>query len=175
MPHPRRALLALATLMILAATFGLGTRGRAVVVPPAAAAPAPAPAELPDTIEFEVRYAGVGAEGVDLVWRGTARAPAARVTIRLEYAGRAGERHKPRWPVNAWLFYTADDLRGSFAAELSGSMDWRTGEMRVTGLVSDGARLGLPLEQRMQVRAPELAGAAQVVFLPRTILTRAVP
>jgi hypothetical protein len=105
---------------------------------------------------------------VDLVWRGSAPGPVpAQVTIRMEYAGPAGGRGKPLWPVNVWLFYSADDLRGSFAAELSGSMDWRAGEMRVIGLVSDGARIGLPLEQRMRVRRPGLAGQVRVHFLPR--------
>ena len=168
MPHPRptrvRAGLALVALAVLAGAFGLGGRGRAPVVQAAAAATGAV--ELPDTIAFDVRYDGLGAEGVDLVWRGTVRgAIPARVTIRMEYAGRPAERGQPVWPVNAWLFYAADDFRRSFAAELSGSMDWRAGEMRVTGLVSDGARLGLPLEQRLQVRQPVLAGAGRVVFL----------
>jgi len=41
------------------------------------------------------------------------------VTIRMEYAGATGDRRMPVWPVNTWLFFSADDLRNSFAAELS--------------------------------------------------------
>jgi hypothetical protein len=48
-------------------------------------------------------------------------------------------------PVNAWLFFSDDSPvvhRGLAAA------DWRTGEMRVTGLLSDGARIRRADEQR---------------------------
>lgn len=170
MPNRRsarlRAGLAVAVLAVLAGAAGLSApRGGTVVRPAVAAA---APVELPDTLAFEVGYAGIGAEGVDLIWRGVVSgALAGRVTIRMEYAGPAAERRMPIWPVNAWLFYSADDLRGSFAAELSGSMNWRTGEMRVTGLVSNGAGVGTPLEQRMRVEQPELAGRASVRFFRR--------
>ena len=161
-----RAGLALAGLTGSAALVGLGVPGRGAVLRPAAAAPVPV--ELPDTLGFDLHYAGVGAEGVDLVWRGAAAGPVpAQVTLRMEYAGQPGDRDMPLWPVNVWLFFVADDPRGSFAAELSGSMSWRTGELRVTGIVSDGVRAGMPLEQRMRVTRPGLSGPAQVVFLSR--------
>jgi hypothetical protein len=134
-----------------------------------------APTQLPDTLAFEVEYAGVGAEGIDLVWRGQAGGSVpGRVTIRMEYAGRTDERAMPVWPVNVWLFYSADDYRSSFAAELSGSMNWRTGELRVSGLVSDGLRMNIPLEQRVQLHRPGLAGAVTLVFLPRVALSHAL-
>jgi hypothetical protein len=133
------------------------------------------PVRLPDTLAFEVEYAGVGAEGIDLVWRGQAEGSVpGRVTIRMEYAGGADERAMPVWPVNVWLFYSADDYRSSFAAELSGSMNWRSGEMRVSGLVSDGSRINVPLEQRIQLHRPGLAGAVTLVFLPRVALSHAL-
>ena len=160
---------AFAALAVAAGIAGLGGPAPDAVIRPAAAAPVPV--QLPDSLRFEVGYQGIGAEGVDLVWRGVADGPIpAQVTVRMEYAGPAGDRDKPVWPVNAWLFYSADDLRSSFAAELSGSMNWLTGEMRVTGLVSDGARIGLPLEQRMHLRRPELNGRAEVVFLSHVAL-----
>jgi hypothetical protein len=128
-------------------------------------------AALPDTLAFDVEYAGIGAEGVDLIWRGIAAGPVpGMVTIRLEYAGAAEERAMPVWPVNVWLFYCADDYRRSFAAELSGSMNWRTGEMHVTGLVSAGRSLDVPLDQHVRLRRPGLAGRATLVFLPRVAL-----
>ena len=120
----------------LGAVLGLSRPGREPVPAPPAV---PALVQLPDSLVFDVQYAGLGAEGVDLVWRGRVALPTpAQVTIRMEYAGRPAERGQPVWPVNAWLFYSADDLRSSFAAELSGSMSWSTGEMRVIGLVSEG-------------------------------------
>jgi hypothetical protein len=131
-------------------------------------------AALADTLAFEVEYAGIGAEGVDLIWRGRAKGSApAQVTIRMEYAGGSDDHAMPVWPVNVWLFYSADNYRSSFAAELSGSMNWRTGELRVSGLVSDGLRMNVPLEQRVQLHRPGLAGAVTVVFLPRVALSDA--
>jgi len=134
--------------------------------PVPAAVPAAAPVSLPDSIAFDVRYDGVGAEGVDLVWRGFVSGPVAgQATLRMEYAGGPADRRLAIWPVNAWLFFSADDLRSSFAAELSGSMNWKTGEMRVTGLVSDGVRLDSAIEQRMRLSQPGLAGTVTVRFL----------
>jgi len=136
---------------------------------PQADAPAPAGAvALPDTLAFEVRNAGIGAEGVEMVWRAQTGEPVpGLVTIRMEYAGDPADRRMPIWPVNVWLFFSADDLHGSFAAELSGTMSWRTGEMRVAGLVSDGARRDMAVEQRMRVMRPGLDGRAVVVFYRR--------
>lgn len=162
----RRIALLVLCLGASAGAAGLGA-GR---VP--AASPLPT---LPDTLAFEVEYAGIGAEGVDLVWRGHAEGQAsALVTIRLEYAGGTDERRMPVWPVNVRLLYAADDDRRSFAAELSGSMNWRTGDLRVSGIVSDGARRNVPLEQRLQLHRPGLAGSATVVFLPRLAVIEAL-
>jgi hypothetical protein len=126
------------------------------------------PEALPDTLAFEVRYGGIGAEGGNLLWQAQTDGPiAGLVTIRMEYAGDPADRRMPIWPVNVWLFFSADDFRGSFAAELSGTMSWRTGEMRVAGLVSDGARLDTAIEQRMRVVRPGLSGTGTVVFYPQ--------
>jgi hypothetical protein len=146
----------------MAAMASLGAR------PPQPGLSPPVELALPDTLSFLVAYAGTGAEGADMIWRGRISAPAAgQVTVRIAYAGAAADRGMPVWPVNAWLFFSADDYRTSFAAELSGSMNWRTGDMRVTGLVSDGHQRDSPVEQRMRVRRPELAGIGTVIFLSR--------
>jgi hypothetical protein len=166
-----RAALAAAGLLLAAGVAGLAGPERVAAVRPAVASPVPA--DLPDSLEFEVYYAGIGREGVDLVWRGLVRGgggAAGQVIVRMEYAGPPAERRMPIWPVNAWLFFSADDYRSSFAAELSGSMNWRTGDMRVTGLVSDGVRIGTPMEQRMRVEQPGLAGRVMVRFFSRLAL-----
>jgi hypothetical protein len=135
--------------------------------------PASGSVALSDSLAFEVRYGGIGAEGMDMVWRAQAGGPVAGlVTIRVEYAGDPADRRMPVWPVNVWLYLSADDFRGSFVAELSGTMNWRTGEMRVAGLVSDGARRDTAVEQRMRVRRPGLNGSAVVVFYPRVAWAR---
>jgi len=140
---------------------------RAVSVPGATAAP---PVVLPDTLAFDVEYAGIGAEGIDQIWRGTVAGPLpGRVTIRMEYAGAPADRRMPVWPVNVWLFFSANDDRSSFAAELSGSMNWATGDMRVRGLVSDGVRRAAAVEQRVWFGRPGLAGKTTVRFLDSTL------
>jgi hypothetical protein len=162
----RRAALVVVCVLMGVTLIALRTVSRAVV--PVAVAAAPAAARLPDTLGFAVSYAGIGAEGVDMVWRGRVEGPVpGQVTIRMEYAGSQAGRRLQIWPVNAWLFFSADDLRNSFAAELSGRMHWGTGEMRVTGLVSDGARMDTPIEQRMRLEQPALQGRATVRFYPR--------
>jgi hypothetical protein len=135
----------------------------------------PSVAAMPDSLAFDVDYAGLGAEGVDLIWRGrVAGSISGSAVIRVEYAGAPADRRRPLWPVNAWLFFSADDYRHSFAAELSGSMDWRTGELQVTGLVSDGIRRDSPIEQSMRLRPPGLAGRLTVRFIPR-LAARSAP
>ncbi|HUR94308.1 MAG TPA: hypothetical protein VMY76_06980 [Gemmatimonadales bacterium] len=131
---------------------------------------------LGDTLAFGVEYGGIGAEGVDLIWRGYAGGPVpGQVVIRVEYAGTIDERGMPVWPVNVWLFYSADDYRSSFAAELSGSMNWRSGDMQVSGIVSDGDRRGAPLEQRLRLYRPGLGGDVTVVFMPSIALLDGIP
>jgi len=170
-PSPRRFAQVILGAGVTLSAVAVAVTGRTV---PGASASVLASA-FPDTLAFNVEYAGLGAEGVDYIWRGYARgAVPAQVTIRMEYAGVRDERPMPIWPVNVWLFYSADDYRSSFAAELSGSMNWRTGELRVSGLVSDGLRTNVPLEQRVQLHRPGLAGTATVVFLPRVALSDAL-
>ena len=156
----RRIALLVLCLAASVGAVGLGTGGMAPATPAAV--------ELPDTLGFEVEYAGIGADGADLLWRGRVegRTPAL-VTIRMEYGGGEGERRMPVWPVNVRLLYSADDARRSFAAELCGSMNWRAGDLRVSGIVSDGARRNFPLEQRLLLHRPGLAGSVAVVFRPR--------
>jgi hypothetical protein len=138
--------------------------------------PAPATEALPDTLAFEVRYGGIAAEGGNMLWQAQTDGPmAGLVTIRMEYAGDPADRRMPTWPVNVGLFFSAEDLRSSFAAELSGTMSWRTGEMRVAGLVSDGARRDAAVEQRMRLMRPGLNGTATVVFFPRLAWAGAPP
>jgi hypothetical protein len=163
----RRPMLLALSSAIIVAIVALRTDTPAPVTPPPAAATAVPPQALPDSIGFELEYAGLGAEGVDLVWRGRVAGPVpGLVTIRMEYAGGHDDRRMPIWPVNAWLLFSADDYRSSFCAELSGSMNWQSRVMRVTGLVSDGAARGVPIEQRVYLRRSGLGGTATVHFLP---------
>ena len=164
----RRVALAIVCALMGLTLIALRTVSRAEV--PAAAV---TEFRLPDSLSLPVRYTGVGAKGVEMVWRGDVEGDVpGQVTIRMEYAGSADGRRLEVWPVKVWLFFSADDLRNSFAAELSGRMHWGTGEMRVTGLVSDGVHVDTPIDQRMQVDQPGLQGRATVRFYPRLAVGR---
>jgi hypothetical protein len=144
----------------------------AAVGRPVRAAVAADAVALPDTLTFAVRYGRTEAEGMDLVWRGLVGGPVpGRMTILIEYAGDPRDWRMPAWPVNAWLLFSADDLHNSFAAEASGTMNWSTGDLRVAGMVSDGARRDTAVEYRMRVTRPELSGSGSVVFYPRIALS----
>jgi hypothetical protein len=118
---------------------------------------------------FAVSYGGVGAEGVDLIWHGTTATPlAGQATVRMAYAGAPDDHAMPVWPVTALLFFSADDYRSSFVAELSGTMDWQRGEMRVGGLVTDGIVANTRLEQVLRLRDGKRNGSLTLRFLPGT-------
>jgi hypothetical protein len=122
---------------------------------------------LPDSLVLAMSYGGVGAEGVDLIWRGATAAPlAGQATVRMAYAGAPDDRTMPIWPVTALLFFSADDYRSSFIAELSGTMDWQRGEMRVAGLVTDGTVVNTRVEQVLRLRDGKENGSLTLRFIP---------
>jgi hypothetical protein len=107
---------------------------------------------FPDSLVLPMSYGGVGAEGVDLIWRGTSSAGiGGQVTVRMAYAGTLEDRGMPVWPVTALLFFSADEYRSSFIAELSGTMDWEERRMIAAGVITDGAGADTRLEQVLQL------------------------
>jgi len=126
---------------------------------------APHGSAVADSVVIPMSYGGVGAEGLDLIWRGTISAPlAGQATVRMAYAGAPADRAMPIWPVTALLFFSADEYRSSFIAELSGTMDWKTGEMRVRGTVTDGAGVDSPLEQVLHLDGAGRSGRLTLRF-----------
>jgi hypothetical protein len=96
---------------------------------------------------YTARFAGVGAEGVDMLWEGTvAGAATGAVNLRVEYLGEEMDRARQQWPVRAWLFVAADNPAHSFAAELTGTIDWRDGTARLDGTISEGWMRGARVE-----------------------------
>jgi hypothetical protein len=124
---------------------------------------------FPDTLVLRMNYGGVGAEGVDLIWRGTIGEPVGgQATIRLAYAGAPDDRGMPVWPVTALLFFSADDYRSSFIAELNGTMDWQKGEMVAVGQVTDGTIAHTRVEQVLQLQDGKRSGRLAIRFVPDT-------
>ena len=128
----------------------------------------PSSAQVPSSLVIPVQYGGFGAEGIDLVWRGTVTGPlAGQATLRMAYAGAPEDRGMPVWPVSALLFFSADDYRRSFIAELSGTMDWKRGEMVMVGAITDGTGVDTRIEQVLQFRDPKWNGNLTLRFQPR--------
>jgi hypothetical protein len=108
---------------------------------------------------FSLDYEGVGAEGIDEIWRGKlAGEMGGEVVIRLELLAPASESARPSWPVHAIVFVAADDVARSFVAELDGTIDWRSGAMRLSGVVTDGWMAGSPIRQTARIDPARLDG-----------------
>jgi hypothetical protein len=166
---PARSAASLKALMLAICLAGVGAGLALRPVPGGPAHAGAVSAVRPDTVTFDVRYSGPGPEGTDMLWRARAARPLpGQATIRMEYAGDPADRGMPIWPVSAWVTFVADDPRNSFAAELSGSVNWRSGVVRVAGLVSAGDGRDTPVDHRMRIAWPGLHGTATLVFHRRS-------
>jgi hypothetical protein len=88
---------------------------------------------------YFAEFTGVGAEGRDMVWCGAvAGAAVGALTVRLAHMGRDVDTAKPTWPVEGIIFVSGEDPRRAFAAEVSGTIDWRTKRVKLAGEVSVG-------------------------------------
>ena len=138
---------------LAAAVLGM----RAHPAPPAGAAAAPGRrAELRYAVQFE----GVGAEGIDNIWRGPlGGATRGEITLRVEYRGAPADVARPVWPVRVMAFVAADDPTKSFLAETDGTLDWDTGAMQLIGRVSEGWMKGARVEQTLRLDRTRFDGA----------------
>ena len=165
LPRPARIRIQVMLGAILAlALIGFGQ----IAVSAAQAAPPSAHAQ-PNALTFNAIYTGAGAEGVDLIWTGPLEAPfPGRATVRVEYTGAEADRTRSVWPVRALLFVSGDDVTNSFVGELAGSVNWRTGEMQLSGPVTDGWQRGARVEQTLAMHRPWFDGTGTIRFVERT-------
>ncbi|MFL5394868.1 MAG: hypothetical protein ACJ79G_18720, partial [Myxococcales bacterium] len=80
------------------------------------------------------------------------------VMIRLEVLAPASEPAGGIWPVHAIVFVAADDAARSFVAELDGTVDWKSGAMRLSGVVTGGWMAGSPIGETAQIDPAQLDG-----------------
>jgi hypothetical protein len=112
------------------------------------------------SMHFSAKFEGVGAEGIDDIWKGDlAGATKGEVTIRLEHLGSEMDRAKTVWPVRAMVFVSADDASKSMITEANGTLDWRTGALSLKGTVTDGYRKGSAIEENVTIDARTLEGS----------------
>ena len=153
---------------MLGAVLALALIGFGQIAISAAHAAAQTAEAQPNALEFGAIYTGAGAEGVDLIWTGPLEgAPAGRATVRVEYVGSEADRAHPVWPVRALLFVSADDPTKSFVGELAGTINWPSGEMQLSGPVTDGWRRNARVEQSLSMNRPWFDGTGTIRFVER--------
>ena len=110
---------------------------------------------------------GVGADGRDMVWRGSiAGAAVGELTVRLAHEGRDIDTSNPTWPVEGIIIVSGEDPRRAFAAEVHGTIDWRTKRAKLAGDVSVGYMRGAHVEQTADLIDHDLSG--ELRFAPTT-------
>jgi hypothetical protein len=115
------------------------------------------------TSAYFAQFIGVGAEGRDMVWRGAVAGTAVgELTVRLAHVGRDVDNAMPTWPVEGIIFVSGEDPRRAFAAELRGTIDWRTKRVRLAGEVSLGYMRGAHLEMTADLVNYDLSGVMRV-------------
>jgi hypothetical protein len=114
-------------------------------------------------LRYAVRFEGVGAEGVDDIWRGRlGGGTSGEITLRVEYRGAPMGVAEPKWPVRVMAFVAADDPSKSFLAESDGTLDWTAGAMQLEGRVSAGWMKGASVEQTLRLDRAQLDGAGSL-------------
>jgi hypothetical protein len=108
---------------------------------------------------YFAEFTGVGADGRDMVWRGAvAGAAVGEMTVRLAHEGRDIDTAKPTWPVEGIIIVSGEDPRRAFAAEVHGTIDWRTKRVKLAGDVSVGYMRGAHVEQTADLIDHDLSG-----------------
>lgn len=118
-------------------------------------------------LRYAIHFEGVGAEGVDDIWRGRIEGPASgEIMLLVEYRGRPVDAAGPVWPVRVMAFVTADNPAQSFLAQMSGTIDWRSGDVQLRGQVSDGWMKGATVEQAFRLDGREFDGKGTLKLEP---------
>jgi hypothetical protein len=114
-------------------------------------------------MRHNVRFEGVGAEGIDNIWRGAVGgADPGEITLRIEYRGAPMDVSQPRWPVRAMTFVAANDPAHSFLAESEGTLDWSTGKLELNGSVTEGSMKGAAVAQTVHFDRNQLDGSGSI-------------
>lgn len=133
-----------------------------VATPRVVAAGTQAPAAVDgDPVEsaYFAEFTSVGPEGGDMVWRGAvAGAVVGELTVRLARVGRDIDIAQPTWPVEGIIFVVGEDPRRAFAAEVRGTIDWRTKSLTLEGEVTVGYLRGAHVEQTADLIDRDLSG-----------------
>lgn len=116
---------------------------------------------------YFAQFTGVGAGGRDMVWRGAVSGAAVgELTVHLAHVGRDTGTAKSTWPVEGIIFVSGNDPRRAFAAEVHGTIDWRTERAKLEGDVSLGYMRGRHLELIADLIDCDLSGELRLAPTP---------
>ena len=112
---------------------------------------------------YFAHFSGVGPEGRDMVWRGAvAGAAVGELTVRLEPTGKIVDTARPEWPVEGVIFATGEDPRRAFAADVRGTIDWRSERLTLAGEISVGYLRGTHVELTADLINHDLSGELRI-------------
>ena len=121
-----------------------------------------------NNVAFTLHFDGIGAEGVDDLWRGSLGKPdAGMVTIRVEHLANTPHQPLTAGPIHAEVFVSTEDLARSFGADVTGSID-STGLLHMTGTVDVGPAAGTPVTVEAQLDPRRFDGHGIIRFLSMT-------
>jgi hypothetical protein len=124
----------------------------------------------PSRLTFRGVFSGVDASSERLVWQGWVDGPTkGRVTVALGQVEEPAAAANPVWHVaSRWSVF--DDEGGaarSFAGDLEGMIDWKSGTIRLGGTITDGWSKGSWVEVDGRVVDGDLTGSL-LVTRPRS-------
>lgn len=122
-------------------------------------------------LTFADEFAGVsGTDHESNVWTGRAAAPlAGDLVMMLQLLGSPVEAAKPVWKVRTrWTLTPDHDV--ALVAELYGTVNWKTGMMRLSGAVTEGCRAGS--EVHVDGQFVDMNGSGVLRILPSATLSQ---
>jgi hypothetical protein len=112
---------------------------------------------------YFAELAGVGGDGRDMVWSGAvAGAAVGELTVRLAHEGLDIDTSNPTWPVEGIIIVSGEDPRRAFAAEVRGTIDWRTKRVNLAGDVSVGYMRGAHVQETADLIDFDLSGELRI-------------
>lgn len=131
-----------------------------LLAPGPAASPA-APERIPRLV-FSTECMGVDKAGA-CVWKGRVEgAVMGEVILALRQVEDPAESAKPVWHVRARWSIAATPPRRSFAADLEGMVDWKSGTSQLSGVITAGWMKGAWIRQEGRFVRGDVTGTLEI-------------
>ena len=116
--------------------------------------------EQPHRLRFRSAFAGVSPDGANCVWQGSVDgATRGALTFELRQVEDPSQAANPVWHVAThWSVEDPSNAR-SFDAQLEGMVDWRTGDFRLSGEITEGWMKGAWVQEEGRFVDGDAAGS----------------